>query len=113
MHNMFYKKLCFFVATQGVVGGRLQIRRGSAPTTSPAMGCRGAQDRRSDPTQYHSSSCLSSNVNFGPVFGSIPMSETPSSGGGFNYGNSNKQQLRRGSVPADLLRQCKLLTALF
>lgn len=36
------------------MGARLQIRRGSAPTTGQSLGNRGAQDRRSDPTQYHS-----------------------------------------------------------
>ena len=45
------------------IPGRFLTRRGSAPTTGmPAMGCRGGQDRRSDPTQYRSHSFLA-NLN--------------------------------------------------
>jgi len=87
------------------------MRRGSAPTTAPALGSRGALDRRSDPTQYHSSSCVSSSFNFGSLFGSLPLSETPSSVAGFAYGlatSSKQQQLRRGSAPVEMLRQSKI-----
>lgn len=69
---------------KGVVGARLQIRRGSAPTTGPSLGNRGAQDRRSDPTQYYSHECFDS-INFNDA--------------------TIQAQLRRGSVPLDLLRQ--------
>ncbi|XP_021943426.2 uncharacterized protein LOC110842028 isoform X2 [Folsomia candida] len=59
--------------TQGVVGvSRLQIRRGSAPTSGPSPGNRGAQDRLSDPTQYHSH-CGFDNNNLSSV---PPFSDT-------------------------------------
>ncbi|ODM95756.1 hypothetical protein Ocin01_10928 [Orchesella cincta] len=81
---------------QGIVGARLQIRRGSAPTTTPTLACRGAQDRRSDPTQYHSSyiHCFEKNNNPGDLVG------------GSAY--AKHAQLRRGSVPVDLMRQTML-----
>lgn len=80
---------------QGVVGARLQIRRGSAPTTTQTVPCRGAQDRRSDPTQYHTSyiHCFEKNNNPGDLVG------------GSAY--AKHAQFRRGSFPVDLMKQSK------
>ncbi|CAG7830830.1 unnamed protein product [Allacma fusca] len=92
-------------AQQGVLGARLQLRRGSAPTAGPSMGCRGAQDRRSDPTQYHSKSCvIPNNSLLGPGGSGAAFSEFPGSKA------KGLSATRRGSAPVDLrqnlLRTC-------
>ncbi len=79
-----------------MVGARLQIRRGSAPTTGPLPGSRGALDRRSDPTQYHSHS---DNINSNNLHSFFNDSSLP-------------LQFRRGSVPLELLRQSTYLATI-